>query len=151
MNRTCARMVWKGLQWVHHMRSTRARICDVGTLCRVSRICLRRRNVRRRWRSHLACLGGHGQNEPGAIAQYTDQCKRVTPELERVHREEIRSWVYDGRIVDALLDIGARAPYCEEDPDGLVILQQLFMEVARKKKDCCPHHASIVSVFRMRV
>ena len=65
--------------------------------------------------------------------QYADQWNRATPELERVHREELRNWVYDGRIVDALLDIGAKAPYSEEDPNGLVVLQQLFMEVARKK------------------
>jgi predicted Rossmann fold nucleotide-binding protein DprA/Smf involved in DNA uptake len=61
------------------------------------------------------------------------QWKRAAPALARARREELAHWKYDARIVDALLDIGAKAPRKEEEPNGLVEMQRRFMEIARKQ------------------
>ncbi len=65
--------------------------------------------------------------------QYAEQWKQAGPELERVHREELRNWKYDWRIVDALLEIGAKSPRGDDEPNGLVEMQRLFMKAARKQ------------------
>jgi len=46
----------------------------------------------------------------------------------------LRGWKYDSRIVDALLEIGSKSPYKEEKPNGLVVTQRLFMEVANRQQ-----------------
>ena len=70
---------------------------------------------------------------PAQWRQYAAQWQRASPELERVHREELAHWKYDARIVDALLDIGAKSPRKEEEPNGLVEMQKWFMKFARKQ------------------
>lgn len=64
--------------------------------------------------------------------QYAEQWERAGPTLEKVHREELAKWKYDSRVVDALLDIGAKSPYKEEEPNGLVEMQKQFMKIARR-------------------
>lgn len=61
------------------------------------------------------------------------QWKRAAPELARVRREELAAWQYDPSTVNALLDIGAKAPCKEEEPNGLVEMQKWFMKLARKQ------------------
>ncbi len=61
------------------------------------------------------------------------QWKRAAPALARVRREELAAWKYDATVVDALLDIGAKAPLKEEEPSGLVEMQKWFMKLARKQ------------------
>lgn len=61
------------------------------------------------------------------------QWKRAAPALARARAEELAHWKYDARIVDALLDIGAKAPRKEEEPNGLVEMQKWFMKLARKQ------------------
>ena len=70
---------------------------------------------------------------PAQWRQFAAQWKRVGPELDRVRREELRNWKYDWRIVDALLEIGVKAPRREEEPNGLVEMQRWFMKFARKQ------------------
>ena len=65
--------------------------------------------------------------------QYAAQWKRAAPELDRIRREELANWKYDARIVSALLEIGAKMPYNEKTPSGLMILQQGFMKLAVKQ------------------
>ncbi|MBI3986395.1 MAG: DNA-processing protein DprA [Lentisphaerae bacterium] len=61
------------------------------------------------------------------------QWKRAAPALARAREEELAAWQYDAATVDALLDIGAKAPRKEEEPNGLVEMQRLFMKAARKQ------------------
>jgi hypothetical protein len=61
-----------------------------------------------------------------------DQWRRAGPELERFRYEELRNWVYDWKVVDALLDIGARTAK-PTTSSGLVELQRLFMKGARRQ------------------
>ena len=61
------------------------------------------------------------------------QWKRAAPALARAREEELAAWRYDSSIVDALLDIGAKAPRKEEEPNGLVEMQKWFMKFARKQ------------------
>jgi hypothetical protein len=61
-----------------------------------------------------------------------EQWKRAGPELERIRREELRHWVYDWTIVDALLDMGDRFGR-SRFPRGMVEMQSLFMRAARKQ------------------
>jgi len=70
---------------------------------------------------------------PAQWRQYASQWKRVGPELDRVRREELRRSKYDSRIENALLEIGAKAPRREEEPNGLVEMQRWFMKFARKQ------------------
>jgi predicted Rossmann fold nucleotide-binding protein DprA/Smf involved in DNA uptake len=70
---------------------------------------------------------------PAQWRQYADQWKQAGPELDRVRREELKNWKYDWRIVDALLEIGAKSPHKEDEPNGLVEMQRLFMKAARKQ------------------
>ena len=65
--------------------------------------------------------------------QYDAQWRRAAPELDRVRREELAHWKYDWRIVDALLDIGAKTPRREEKPNGLVEMQKWFIKLARRQ------------------
>ena len=61
-----------------------------------------------------------------------DQWNRAGPELERFRYEELRNWVYDWKVVDALLEIGARTAK-PTTSSGLVELQRLFMKGARRQ------------------
>jgi len=70
---------------------------------------------------------------PAQWRQYADQWKQAGPELDRVRREELKNWKYDWRIVDALLEIGAKSPHKEDEPNGLVEMQRWFMKAARKQ------------------
>jgi len=67
--------------------------------------------------------------------QWAEQWQRTGPELERLRRASLRNLKYNWRDVDALLEIGANFPPRDEGPmaNGLVILQQAFMQVARKQ------------------
>jgi len=71
--------------------------------------------------------------KPAQWKQLVAQWKRTGPELARVRREELAAWKYDATTVDALLDIGSKAPYKEEEPNGLVEMQKWFMMIARKQ------------------
>ena len=64
--------------------------------------------------------------------QYAAQWKRAGPELARIRREELANWTYDWMLVDSLLEIGANSPRKEEEPNGLVEMQRLFMKAAPK-------------------
>ena len=68
---------------------------------------------------------------PAQWRQYAAQWQCAAPELERIRREELTNWKYDAAIVDALLDIGAKSPRKEEEPNGLVEMQKWFMKFAR--------------------
>jgi hypothetical protein len=70
---------------------------------------------------------------PAQWSQYAAQWNRAGPELNRIRREELRSWKYDSRIVDALLEMGVKSPRREEEPNGLVEMQRWFMKFARKQ------------------
>jgi hypothetical protein len=70
---------------------------------------------------------------PAQWRQYAERWKQAGPELERVRRAELKNWKYDWRIVDALLEIGAKSPRSEEEPNGLVEMQRGFMQFARKQ------------------
>ena len=74
---------------------------------------------------------------PDQWRQYAAKWQQAAPELERIRREELAKWKYDPRIVDALLDIGAKTPYKEETPNGLVEMQRWFMKLAQKQ-GCVP-------------
>ncbi len=65
--------------------------------------------------------------------QYAAQWDRAAPELERIHREELKNQKYDPRLVDALMDIGAKMPHKEETPNGLVEMQYWFRKLAEKQ------------------
>lgn len=77
------------------------------------------------------------------------QWRRAAPRLDGIRREELARWEYDWRVVDALLDLGSKAPRKEESPNGLVTMQRGFMAIARKQglwpavgreaaEDCAP-------------
>ena len=70
---------------------------------------------------------------PAQWKQYAAQWKRAAPELDRVRREELAAWRYDASTVDALLEIGAKAPFKEREPNGLVEMQRWFIKFARKQ------------------
>ena len=61
------------------------------------------------------------------------QWQRAAPALARAREEELAAWQYDATTVDALLDIGAKAPRKEKEPNGLVEMQKWFMIIARKQ------------------
>lgn len=54
------------------------------------------------------------------------QWKNAAPELEKVRDAELSESVYDWRIVDALLEIGANSGKSSKT-SGLVEMQRLFM------------------------
>ena len=62
-----------------------------------------------------------------------EQWKRAAPALARVRDAELKQWCYDSTTVDALLEIGAKSPRKEKEPNGLVEMQRLFMKAARKQ------------------
>lgn len=70
---------------------------------------------------------------PTQWRQFAFRWQRAGKALDSVHREELMHWKYDWRLVDALLDIGAKAPRKEEEPNGLVEMQRGFMKFARKQ------------------
>ena len=70
---------------------------------------------------------------PEQWRQYAERWRQAGPELERVRREELKNLKYDGRIVDALLEIGANSPRRDVEPNGLVEIQRLFMKAARQQ------------------
>ena len=70
------------------------------------------------------------QDQQRAVVQ---QWKRAAPALARAREEELVAWQYDWTTVDALLDIGAKSPPREEEPNGLVEMQRQFMKIARKQ------------------
>ena len=86
---------------------------------------------------------------PDQWRQYATKWQQAGPELERRRREELANWSHDPRIVDALLDIGAKTPYKEDTPNGLVEMQRWFMKMAEKpellalmaKEDKAPYEA----------
>lgn len=59
------------------------------------------------------------------------QWKRAAPELERVRQEELRVYVYDGKVVDAMFEFGLRHARPREGC-GLVEMQRYFMQAARR-------------------
>ena len=61
------------------------------------------------------------------------QWKKAAPALARARREELAAWRYDAATVDALLDIGAKSPRKEDEPNGMIEMQRQFMELARKQ------------------
>jgi hypothetical protein len=65
-----------------------------------------------------------------AVAQ---QWKQAAPALAIAREEELAAWRYDPVTVNALLDIGAKTPRKEDEPNGLVEMQRLFMKAARKQ------------------
>ncbi len=62
-----------------------------------------------------------------------EQWKRAAPALQQARDEELENTAYDWTTVDALLDIGAKAPRREDEPNGLVEMQKRFMKLARKQ------------------
>ena len=70
---------------------------------------------------------------PSQWRQFASQWRRAGKALDRVRREELAHGKYDWRIVDALLDIGAKSTLKEEEPNGLVEMQKWFMKFARKQ------------------
>jgi|GEM_PF-504408 len=64
---------------------------------------------------------------------YAAQWRKAAPELERIRRAELANSTYNARAVDALLKIGVGVPHKEEEPNGLVELQRLFMKIARQQ------------------
>ncbi len=62
-----------------------------------------------------------------------EQWKRAAPALAQAREDELRQWQYDPAVVDALLEIGAKSPRREDEPNGLVDMQRLFMKAARKQ------------------
>ncbi|MBP7828822.1 MAG: hypothetical protein KA248_02775 [Kiritimatiellae bacterium] len=61
-----------------------------------------------------------------------EQWKRAAPALQRARDEELRNTPYDWTTVDALLDIGAKAPRNNAASNGLVEMQRIFMKGARR-------------------
>lgn len=62
-----------------------------------------------------------------------EQWKRAAPALAQARDDELRQWRYDPATVDTLLEIGAKSPCGEEEPNGLVEMQRWFMKFARKQ------------------
>lgn len=62
-----------------------------------------------------------------------EQWKRATPALAQARDDELRQWRYDPATVNALLDIGAKSPRREDEPNGLVEMQRWFMKAARQQ------------------
>lgn len=62
-----------------------------------------------------------------------DQWKKAAPALAQARDAELREWRYDSKTVDALLEIGANSPRKDDEPNGLVEMQRLFMKAARKQ------------------
>lgn len=69
------------------------------------------------------------EQQKAVVAQW----KRAAPALARARKEELAAWQYDAATVAALLDIGAKSPRKEEEPNGLVEMQRWFMKLARKQ------------------
>ena len=67
------------------------------------------------------------------LKQIVRQWTSAGPELERRRRAELRSWVYDWRAVDALLEIGSHhaAP---RPTSGLVEQQRWFRKLAERQR-----------------
>jgi len=70
---------------------------------------------------------------PEQWRQFAATWERAGKALEDIERRELKNWKYDARVVDALLERGANAPYVEEEPNGLVEMQRLFMKMARRQ------------------
>lgn len=64
---------------------------------------------------------------------YAAQWQKAGLELERIRRAELTNAPYNARAVDALLEIGASLPHKEENPNGLVEMQRLFLKMARQQ------------------
>jgi hypothetical protein len=62
------------------------------------------------------------------------QWQRAGPALQRIHDEELANWKYDPKVVDALLELGAKSPRKEEEPNGLVEMQKWFIKIAQKQR-----------------
>ncbi|MDD2706597.1 MAG: hypothetical protein PHV34_01205 [Verrucomicrobiae bacterium] len=63
---------------------------------------------------------------------YVQQWKTTGAELNRIRQKEVCGWKYDWRVVDALLDMGAR--FKDVRPtSGLVELQRWFMKLAEQQ------------------
>jgi hypothetical protein len=62
-----------------------------------------------------------------------EQWKQAAPALQQARDEELQRKPYDWTTVDALLDIGANAPFEEEEPNGLVEMQRWFLKLALKQ------------------
>ncbi|MFO7735691.1 MAG: hypothetical protein R6W70_05680 [bacterium] len=61
------------------------------------------------------------------------QWKNAAPELQKIKDKELSESVYDWRIVDALLEIGASSGKSLKT-SGLVEMQRLFMLLRNKEK-----------------
>lgn len=62
-----------------------------------------------------------------------EQWKRAAPALAQARDAELKEWRYDSATVDALLEIGAKSQREDDEPNGLVEMQRLFMKAARKQ------------------
>ncbi|MDD3545734.1 MAG: DNA-processing protein DprA [Kiritimatiellae bacterium] len=62
-----------------------------------------------------------------------DQWRKAAPALAQARDAELKEWRYDSETVDALLEIGAKSPRGDDEPNGLVEMQRLFMKAARKQ------------------
>lgn len=62
-----------------------------------------------------------------------ERWKNAGPELERIHREELRAYKYNPRDADALLAVSDSYQGHPGESDGLVEMQRLFMEMARRQ------------------
>ena len=70
-------------------------------------------------------------NDP--LKQIVRQWASAGPELERRRRAELRSWVYDWRAVDALMDIGSHHA-ASRPSSGLVEQQRWFRKLAERQR-----------------
>ncbi len=61
------------------------------------------------------------------------QWKNAAPELQKIKDKELSESVYDWRVVDALLEIGASSEKSLKT-SGLVEMQRLFMLLRNKEK-----------------
>ena len=62
-----------------------------------------------------------------------EQWKKAAPALQRARDEELRRSRYESSTVEALLDIGAKTPFKERVPNGLIEMQRRFMKAARRQ------------------
>jgi hypothetical protein len=67
-----------------------------------------------------------------AYRQYVEKWREAGPELERIHREELRQRPYDPADADTLLELGDS--FKESRPTtGMVEMQEWFMKLAERQ------------------
>jgi hypothetical protein len=66
------------------------------------------------------------------LRSYVEKWRRAGPDLERIHRDELRKHCYDPVDADALLELGDS--FKESRPtSGLVEMQKWFMKLAERQ------------------